>query len=66
MLRNLIGQVFSAVVLGGILVGWWLAADQDFSVMANQAMGVLMWAGNLFRPVIDTIMSHTANAAMAG
>lgn len=59
MLRNLFGQVLSALVLGGLLVGWWMAADRDFSVMANQAVGVFMWAGETLKPLFDTIFDRT-------
>lgn len=53
MIRTLIGQVMSALVIGGFLVGWWLAADQDFGVMAQQALDLFIWVGNLFRPLIE-------------
>lgn len=57
MLRHLASQVISGLVVTGVLVGWWLAADRDFGVMAHQAMNLVMWVGAFFQPMIEGVVN---------
>lgn len=63
MLRNLAGQLFSTMILVGLLVGWWMAAGRDVGIMGSQAYGLAMWAGSLFAPLIESLFGATATAA---
>lgn len=58
MLRSLFGQLLSALVIVGILVGWWLAADQNFGVMMQQAFNLALWIGGMFEPLVGGLFSQ--------
>lgn len=63
VLRALFAQVLSGLILVGILVGWWLSAGRDLSVMAEQAYSLAMWIGSLFEPIIGSLFDGTGRAA---
>lgn len=63
VLRALFAQVLSGLILVGILVGWWLSAGRDLSVMAEQAYSLAMWVGSLFEPIIGSLFDGTGEAA---
>lgn len=60
MIRHLFGQIISALIIVGFLVGWWLSAEQDFGVMAQQAMDLILWVGSMFEPLVSGLFNSTS------
>lgn len=63
VLRSLFAQLLSGLIIVGLLVGWWMSAGRDLSVMAGQAYSLAMWVGSLFEPVIGSLFDGTGKAA---
>ena len=63
MLRSLFAQILSGLIITGLLVGWWMSAGNDMSVMAGQAYSLVLWVGSLFEPVIGSMFNGTGRAA---
>jgi len=63
MLRGMFAQLLSGLIIVGLLVGWWLSAGSDVSVMARQAMSLALWVGSMFEPVIGSLFDGTSDAA---
>ena len=61
MIRAAVAQIAAAALLVGIIVGWYFAADQDPARMLSQRVGVAMWLGHLFKPLLSALFK-TAHA----
>lgn len=61
MIRAAVAQLFAAALLVGIVIGWYFAADQDPARMLSQLIGVAMWLGRLFKPLMSAVFK-TAHA----
>jgi hypothetical protein len=57
MLRGLVGQIFSLAIVVGILIGWWMSSGQNFEVMLDQLIGLAMFLGGLFEPIVSGIFN---------
>jgi type IV secretory pathway VirB2 component (pilin) len=60
MLRSLFAQIVSLAVVVAICVGWWLSAGGDFAVMLNQLVGLAMFLGGLFEPIVSGIFQSAS------
>lgn len=59
MIRSLLGQIISALVVGGFLVAWWMYSGQDFGVMLQELIDLFMWVGRLFEPLVRGLFGAT-------